>query len=217
MSITNKGNAKVSGSSPEFKTILAALDLTKTEGSADQYIVTAMDENGNAIVNRTISISINGITQNATTDEKGIAKFNIELVAGTYVVTASFAGDKVYGQKSIENSIVVNAKPVTPTPAPAPAKKLATKITAKKKTFKAKTKTKKYTITLKAGKTAVKKVRVTLKVKGKTYKATTNAKGKATFKIKNLKKKGKYTATIKFAGNSNYLKSSAKAKITVKK
>ena len=91
------------------------------------------------------------------------------------------------------------------------------KIVASKKTFKAKTKVKKYTITLKSGKNPIKKVVVTLKVKGKTYKAKTNAKGKAVFKIKNLKKKGKYTATIKFKGNANYKAATKKVKITVKK
>jgi len=91
-------------------------------------------------------------------------------------------------------------------------------MTAKKKTFKAKTKTKKYAITLKdnTGK-AMKKVKVTLKVKGKTYKAKTNNKGKATFKIKNLKKKGKYTAVIKYTGDKNYNKITKKVKLTVKK
>ena len=95
--------------------------------------------------------------------------------------------------------------------------KKATKITAKKKTFKAKTKVKKYTITLKSGKKALKKVTVTLKIKGKTYKAKTNAKGKATFKIKKLTKKGKYKAVIKFKGNKYYKASSKKVKISVKK
>lgn len=95
--------------------------------------------------------------------------------------------------------------------------KVATKIVAAKKTFKVKTKVKKYIITLKAGKKLVKNVKVTLKVGKKTYKATTNSKGKATFKLTKLKKKGKYTATIKFAGNNNYKASSKKIKITVKK
>ena len=62
----------------------------------------------------------------------------------------------------------------------------------------------------------MKKVKLTLKVKGKTYKAKTNAKGKAVFKIKNLKKKGKYRATVKFAGNTYYSKVTKKVKITVK-
>lgn len=95
--------------------------------------------------------------------------------------------------------------------------KKATKIIAKKKTFKAKKKVKKYTITLKAGKKPVKKVKVTLKIKGKIYKAKTNAKGKAIFKIKNLKKKGTYKAIIKFKGNKYYKASSKKVKIKVKK
>ena len=100
--------------------------------------------------------------------------------------------------------------------APAKATKKATKITAKKKTFKAKKKVKKYTITLKSGKTALKKVKVTIKIGKKTYKAKTNSKGVATFKINKLFKKGKYTAVIKFAGNSNYKSTTKKVKITVK-
>ncbi len=86
-----------------------------------------------------------------------------------------------------------------------------TKIVAKKASFKASVKTKKFTIILKT----VKKAPVTLKVNGKIFKATTNSQAKATFKITNLKKKGKYTATIKYAGNSNYKPSTAKVVITV--
>ena len=96
-------------------------------------------------------------------------------------------------------------------------KKITPKITAKNKTFKAKLKIKKYTITLKAGKTPIKKVQVILKIKGKTYKAKTNAKGKATFKIKKMTKKGKFKAVITFKGNNNYNKVSKKVKITIKK
>ena len=91
----------------------------------------------------------------------------------------------------------------------------STKITSKTKTFKAKAKTKKYSIILKAGKSPVKKVRVFLKIKGKTYKATTNNKGKATFTIK-LKKKGTFKATITFKGNKYYKKSSKAIKIKFK-
>ena len=94
--------------------------------------------------------------------------------------------------------------------------KKATKITAKKKKFKAKTKIKKYSITLKSGNKAVKKVKVTIKIGKKTYTAKTNSKGKATFKIKKLTKKGKYNAVIKFKGNSAYKASSKKVKITIK-
>ena len=63
----------------------------------------------------------------------------------------------------------------------------------------------------------MKKVKLTLKVKGKTYKATTNAKGKATFKIKKLTKKGKYTAKVTYKGDKYFNAKTAKVKITVKK
>jgi hypothetical protein len=55
-----------------------------------------------------------------------------------------------------------------------------------------------------------------LKVKGKTYIGKTNSKGKATFKITKLTKKGKFTATIKYAGSKYYKSKSVTAKITVR-
>lgn len=141
------------------------------------------------------------------------------VVTKNNLVAKSLKGDEsvlVVGDVKVSDN--TPAKKVTPsTPSTNKVTKKSVKITAKKKTFKAKTKTKKYTIIVKSGKKAVKGLKVTLKVKGKTYKATTNAKGKATFKIKNLKKKGKYTAKIKFAGSKLYKKAAKSVKITVKK
>lgn len=96
--------------------------------------------------------------------------------------------------------------------------KLTPKIIAKKATFKAKAKTKKFAATLKANNNApMKNVKLFLKVKGKTYSAKTNSKGKATFKIKKLTKKGTYKAVITFKGNAQYNKITKTVKIVVKK
>ena len=127
------------------------------------------------------------------------------MPAKTYTATIIYDGDDSHIKSTTTAKVVV--------------KKASPKIIAKKKTFKAKTKIKKYIITLKDNKgKAFKKAKVTLKVKGKTYKAITNSKGKATFKITKLTKKGKYKATIKYSGNKNF-KSVAKTVkyITVKK
>ena len=92
-----------------------------------------------------------------------------------------------------------------------------TKIVAKKKTFKRKVKTKKYSITLKNSKgKAVKKVKVTIKIGKKTFKAKTNAKGKAVFKIKKMTKKRTYKAKVTFKGNAYYNKVTKKVKIRIK-
>lgn len=93
--------------------------------------------------------------------------------------------------------------------------KKSSKIIAKKKTFKKSLKTKKYTVTLKSGKTPIKKVKLVIKIGKKTFKATTNAKGKATFKIKKLTKKGRYTAKITFKGNKSYRPTTKKVKIVI--
>ena len=170
--------------------------------------------------NFTVSID-GGKTFNKTVELiNGSASITAEnLSVGDHVVILSYSGDGKYAA-IIQNTTVSIKEPAKTNPGKdtkQETKKTATKIVAKKKTFKAKKKVKKYTITLKAGKKPVKNVQVTLKIKGKTYKAKTNAKGKAVFKIKNLKKKGKYTATIKFKGNSNYNAATKKVKITVKK
>ena len=62
----------------------------------------------------------------------------------------------------------------------------------------------------------MKKTKVTLKVKGKTYTAKTNSKGKAVFKIKNLKNKGKFKATVSYKGNAYYKKVTKKVNIKIK-
>ena len=167
-----------------------------------------------------ITLSVDGKIISVVNLTNGSATITIpELTAGKHDVLISYSGDGNYAGFS-QNSTVTVKEQAKPTPAPATVKKAkqATKIVAKKKTFKAKTKVKKYTITLKtkAGK-AVKKVQVTIKIGKKTFKAKTNSKGKATFKIKKLTKKGKYTATIKFKGNANYKAATKKVKITIKK
>ena len=143
------------------------------------------------------------------------------MPAGNHNANVYYFGDGKYGASSrtmvfiIKETTNNNNNQNTPVKPPAAAKK-ASKITAKKKTFKKSLKAKKYSITLKSGKTPIKKVQVTIKVGKKTYKAKTNAKGKATFKINKLTKKGKYTAVIKYKGDKTYKAATKKVKITVK-
>ena len=126
------------------------------------------------------------------------------MVPKTYTATITFAGNSNYAKST--KSVKVTVKKATP------------KLTAKAKTFKVKVKTKKYTVTLKNNKGKVmKSTKVTLKVNGKTFTAKTNKKGVATFKITNLKKKGTFKATIKYAGSKYYNKLTKTVKITVKK
>ena len=97
------------------------------------------------------------------------------------------------------------------------ADKSVPKIIAKNKAFDKDIKTKKYSVILKDkhGK-LIKNSWITLKIKNKVFKVKTNAHGKATFKINKLNKKGKYSATVTFKGNSHYSKVAKKIKFSVK-
>ena len=186
-------------------TKITAPKVSAVYNVAKNLVITLTDKDGKALANKKVTVKVGTISKTLTTNAKGQASLNVAtLVPKTYTATVKFAGDNDYLASSVSPKVVVSkAKP---------------KITAKAKTFKVKVKTKKYTVTLKNNKGKVmKKVKLTLKVGKKTYKATTNSKGKATFKITKLTKKGKYTATIKFAGSKYYKALSKKAKITVKK
>ena len=189
-----------------------ALNPTTPEGSdSPSYTINLpSDATGN------LTVTVDGKNTYTQALVNGSATVTVpKLSAGSHTITVSYSGDENYSSISKTSNINI-AQKTTPDTGKT-TKKVASKIIAKKKTFKAKKKVKKYTITLKAGKKPIKKVQVTLKIKGKTYKAKTNAKGKATFKIKKLTKKGKYTAVIKFKGNKLYKVATKKVKITVKK
>ena len=151
----------------------------------------------------TVTVQANGKTYTKTLVN---GKATVTLPDGNYNAVITYSGDDKYDGFTITKSVSVK-KPVV---------KKASKITAKKKTFKKKVNVKKYTITLKSGKSPIKKVKVTIKIGKKTYTAKTNSKGKATFKIKKLTKKGKYTAKITFKGNKYYKATTKKVKIVLK-
>ena len=181
------------------KIVPSAASITTTYNVSKTISVVIKDQAGHVMSGRKVFCKMNGKTSTGTTDAKGSVTFKTpaSLAPKTYTVTLTCDG------LSATVKLVV--------------KKAAVKLTAGSKTFKAKTKTKKYTVTLKDNKgKPLKKVKLTLKVNYKTYKATTNSKGKAIFKITKLSKKRKYKATIKFAGNKNYKAVSKKVKITVK-
>jgi len=170
---------------------------------ANKYLViTLMDANGNPISGVSVTVDLNG-AKTYSTDRNGQVRVSIKALAPKkYSAKVTFNGNANYLKSA--KTIGVTVKKATP------------KLTAKKKTFKKSVKVKKYTITLKYGKTALKKVKVYIKIKGKTYKATTNKKGKATFKIKKLTKKGTFKSKITFKGNKYYNKVTKKVKIKVK-
>ncbi len=184
---------------------ITASAVTKVYNVNKNLAITLKDANNKAISKASVTIVLNGKTYSKTTDASGKISLSIpNLAPKTYTATIKYAGNGAYKAASASAKVTV--------------KKATGKIIASAKTFRLKVKTKQYVITLKNNKNqVVKSTKVTLKVNGKTFAAKTNAKGKATFKINNLKKAKKYTATITFPANTYYNQVTKKVKITVKK
>ena len=185
------------------KTKIMASSVTATYNANKYLVITLKDISGKVIGGVKLSVNLNGV-KTLTTDKNGQIKVSTKgLAPNTYTAKVTFNGNSKYIGSSA--NVKVTIKKATP------------KLTAKAKTFRVKVKTKKYSITLKnnLGK-VMKNTKVTLKVNKKTFKATTNSKGVATFKITNLKKKGKYTAVVTYAGSKYYNKATKKPKITIK-
>ena len=176
-----------------------------TVKSGSYFTVKVTDINGKVLANKKVSITFNGKTKTYTTNANGVIKYKLSASkTGTYTLKMKFAGDNNYVASSATATIKIT--------------KQASKVTAAKKTFKAATKTKKYTVTLKDSKgKVIKNAKLIIKVNGKTYKATTNSKGKATFKITKLTKRGTFSARVKYVGNTYYKATSKTVKITVKR
>ena len=184
-------------------------DLTVKYGDASLFSIRCVDEDGNSRI-ITADFSVDGKLRNIYTNKDGVYNLDIsKLQPGThYITTYNLA----------TNEFRTNTVIITNDTEKSEVKKTTPKLTAKAKTFRLKTKSKKYSVILKdnTGK-AIKNAKITLKVKGKTYTARTNINGKATFKITKLTRKGKYTAYVTFKATGSFNKVTKKVKITVKK
>ena len=87
-------------------------NLIKYYRNASQYTVKLIGEDGNPVgPGEVVTFNINGVFYNRTTNESGIAKMNINLGAGDYVITAEYKGCKV--SNNITVLPVLTAKDIT--------------------------------------------------------------------------------------------------------
>ena len=85
-------------------TVLPTLNATDLEmkykdGSA--FKVTVLDGQGKALANAKVTFNINGVLYTHTSDSEGIAKLNINLIAGKYIITSE------YDNLRISNTITI--------------------------------------------------------------------------------------------------------------
>ena len=168
------------------------VSVTATYGINNPLIVNLHDSDGSILKNAPVKVNVHGALKTYRTNNNGqVLVPTTSLSPGSYYVLVNYDGDSKYFKASSSATITV--------------KKAKPNMIVSNMKYYAKEKTKKFYMILKDNLYRVmKNTKVTLKVKGKTYTAKTNSNGRATFKITKLKKKGKYTATVKYTGNGFY-------------
>ena len=80
---------------------LDASDLVMTYKDGSTFNVTVLDGQGNPLADAVVTFNINGVFYNRTTDSEGIARLNINLMAGEYIITSE------YDELRISNTITI--------------------------------------------------------------------------------------------------------------
>ena len=80
---------------------VTADDLVMSFQDGSSYNVTVVDKQGKPVAGVNVTMNINGIFYNRVTDENGIARLNINLNPGDYIITS------YYGNATVSNKITV--------------------------------------------------------------------------------------------------------------
>ena len=96
-------------------TIVSTLDgnnLTKSYKNSTQFYCRAFTKTGDFVKNDIITFNINGVLYNRTTDEVGLAKLNINLGPGAYVITVTNVDglNRAYAITVIKENLLIGCK-----------------------------------------------------------------------------------------------------------
>ena len=74
------------------KSILQASDVSMSYRDGTQFKATLLDSHGNHFAGQFVTFNINGVFYDRMTDNEGVAKLNINLQSGKYIITSEYNG-----------------------------------------------------------------------------------------------------------------------------
>ena len=82
---------------------LNAIDLEMTYKDGSTFNVTVLDGQGNPLKEAAVTFNINGVFYTRYTDSHGIARLNINLMAGEYIITSEYDGMRIANTITIKD------------------------------------------------------------------------------------------------------------------
>ena len=90
-------DALMYGSNITVLSTILANDVVKFFRNGTQYCAKFLDGCGSPLVNASVTFNINGVLYKKQTDYEGVARLNINLFPGKYILTAMHPDDLMYG------------------------------------------------------------------------------------------------------------------------
>ena len=81
--------------------VLSAKDLTKKYGEETPFIANLVDGQGKPLAQKEITFNINGVFYYKITEDTGMARLNINLLPGQYIITSSYNGVNIANRVTV--------------------------------------------------------------------------------------------------------------------
>ena len=94
-------------SAKEPKAVIIVDDITMYYKNGTKLHIALKDNKGYNLADTPITVTINGVSYNKTTDKNGVVEMNINLRPGVYTATVAYAGNKTIGANSVDAKITV--------------------------------------------------------------------------------------------------------------
>ena len=88
----NPVNSESEGFNITVKSLIESSDLTKHYRNDSKFEVKIYNKDGTLAINKNVTFNINGVFYNRITDSNGVARLNINLRPGNYIITTIFEG-----------------------------------------------------------------------------------------------------------------------------
>ncbi len=90
--VTAEYNGLKASNKIKVLSVLETMDLSMKYGDGSKFEAKILDGRGRPYAGQTVKFNINGVFYTKTTESDGIARLNINLLAGEYIITSSYNG-----------------------------------------------------------------------------------------------------------------------------